>query len=293
MIEMLGSIWTFMKEGVVISLIAAIVLPWVGAILATRRTAILGVAVPQFSAAGIALGLALLPWFPSFQHEFLEHGHPPLEYLFAFAAGAAAIALFAFGAWTGRRGKNLEDSQVAAGFAAAAAIALLALEWAPAGSNLVETLQRGSVVVADMHSLWVVLIVDGSALLGLAFLTTGILLVSFDRDMAIVLGHRPSHYEFAWNLIVGASIGVGVMTIGPVLVFGLLFIPPLAARQFAASMRSYLQLAVWMAIVPIVVAWPISFSLNLPYGPAATLSLAIWATSLVLLRMLWKRVRSG
>ena len=290
--ETLTTIWTFMKEGVVISVVVAVVLPWVGAILAARRTSVLGVAVPQFSAAGIALGLALLPWFPSFQREFLDHGHPPLEYLFAFAASAAALALVAFTAIAGKQGKALADSQVAAGFATASAFALIALEWAPAGSSLVETLQRGSVVVADMHSLWVVLIVDGLALLALALFSTGILLVSFDRDMATVLGHRPGLYEFVWNLIVGASIGVGVMTIGPVLVFGLLFIPPLAARQFATSMRAYLSLAVVLAIVPIAVSWPVSFSLDMPYGPTATVSLAIWAVGLALLAQGWKRLKS-
>ena len=293
MIDILTTIWTFMKEGVMISAMVAVVLPWVGAILAARRTSILGVAVPQFSAAGIALGLALLPWFPSFQREYLEHGHPPLEYLFAFAASAAALALFAFGAIAGKRGKSLSDSQVAAGFAAASAFALIALEWAPAGGSLVETLQRGSVVVADMHSLWVVLIVDGLALIALTLFTTGILLVSFDRDMATVLGHRPGYYEFVWNMIVGASIGVGVMTIGPVLVFGLLFIPPLIARMFAKSMRSYLRLSVSMAILPIAISWPLSFSLDLPYGPTATLSLAVWAAVLAICARVWHRVASG
>ena len=117
MIETLQTIWTFMKEGVIISVIVALVLPWVGAILLVRRNSFLGVAVPQFSAAGIALGLAALPLFPALQEEYLDHGHPPLEYLFVFAAGAAAVALFFFGALTSRRGGKLGEGQVAAGFA--------------------------------------------------------------------------------------------------------------------------------------------------------------------------------
>ena len=293
MIETLQTIWTFMKEGVMISVIVALVLPWVGAILLVRRSSFLGVAVPQFSAAGIALGLAALPFFPALQAEYLDHGHPPLEYLFVFAAGAAAIALFAFGALSSRRGGHLGEGQVAAGFALATAIAMIALEFAPSGANLVETLQRGSVVVADYHSLGVVAVVDGLAIIALFILTPAILLVSFDRDMAVVLGHKPMPYELAWNTIVGASIGVGVMTIGPVLVFGLLFLPPLVARQLASSMRGFLALSILLALIPILVAWPASFDMDLPYGPTATLALALLAIPWGLVRLLQARTARG
>ncbi|MAW59449.1 MAG: hypothetical protein CMJ94_01295 [Planctomycetes bacterium] len=293
MIETLQTIWAFMKEGVIISVIVALVLPWVGAILLVRRTSFLGVAVPQFSAAGIALGLAALPWFPALQQEYLDHGHPPLEYLFLFAAGAAALALFAFGAMSSRRGGHLAEGQVAAGFALATAIAMIALEFAPSGANLVETLQRGSVVVADVHSLGVVAVVDGLALIALFLLTPAILLISFDREMAVVLGHRPMRYELAWNTIVGASVGVGVMTIGPVLVFGLLFLPPLVARQLASSMRQFLALAVLLALLPILLAWPASFELDLPYGPTATLALAVLVIPWGIMRILRARRAQG
>lgn len=293
MIETLQIIWAFMKEGVIISVIVALVLPWVGAILLVRRTSFLGVAVPQFSAAGIALGLAALPLFPALKEEYLDHGHPPLEYLFVFAAGAAAVALFAFGALTSRRGGKLGEGQVAAGFALATAISMIALEFAPSGANLVETLQRGSVVVADIHSLSVVAIVDGLALIALFVLTPAILLVSFDREMAVVLGHKAMRYELAWNTVVGASIGVGVMTIGPVLVFGLLFLPPLVARQLATSMRQFLLLSVLLALLPILLAWPASFELDLPYGPTATLALALLAIPWVLVRVLQTRPARG
>ncbi|MCH2102360.1 MAG: hypothetical protein MK209_10615, partial [Planctomycetes bacterium] len=103
MIETLQTIWLFMKEGVIISVVSAVILPWIGSILLVRRSALLGVAVPQFSAAGIAVGLAVLPWFPRLHHEFLSHGHPPMAYLFVFAASAAAFALIAFGALASRQ----------------------------------------------------------------------------------------------------------------------------------------------------------------------------------------------
>jgi len=269
-----ATLWAFMAEGIVISLIAAVMLPLIGAILVLRRNAFLGVAVPQFSAAGIALGLALLPLFPALQTEFLDHGHPPLGYLFAFAGGSAGLSLLLFSRFEHRNRESSGESRVAAGFAIAAACSMLFLEQAPAGGMLVETLQRGSVVVADIHSLTSVAAVSLVVFLALGLFGRGILLVSFDRDGAVALGHSPARYETIWTLTAGSAIGVGVMTIGPILVFGLLFLPPILARSFASSMRGYLLACVALAFVANVLAWPLSFQLDLPYGPTAVVSLA-------------------
>lgn len=283
MIEMLVEIWTFMAEGVVVSLLGAMVLPLVGAILLLRRDAFLGVAVPQFSAAGIAIGLAVLPWFPALNEEFLDHGHPPMEYLFAFAAGAAGLALLLFSVFNARVSSAHRESGVAAGFALASAVALLALEFAPLGSNLVETLQRGSVVVADDHSVAIVGVVAALVLVGLYLFGPGILLVSFDRDGASALGHHAGRYEFAWNAIVGACIGVGVMTMGPVLVFGLLFLPPVGARKMARSMGAYFRWTGALSVLPVLLAWPTSFHFDLPFGPTAVACVAVFALPCLLL----------
>lgn len=292
--ETLRLIWTFMAEGVVISVLSAVVLPILGAVLCLRRTAFLGVAVPQFSAAGIALGLALLPAFPTLQEWYLDHGHPPLEYLFVFAAGAAGLALLAFSSLEGRRDETSGESRVAAGFALAAAAGLLFLEAAPAGGSLVETLQRGSVVVADWHALLIVAVVDALVLIGWLLFGRGILLVSFDRDGAVALGHRPGRYETIWNVLVGLAIGVGVMTIGPVLVFGLLFLPAVFARAVARSQRGYLRSVVALALPPVLVAWPVSFHLDLPYGPTAVIGLIVVGAPVLLVHGLRKRrVRGG
>ena len=77
---------------------ALCIVPLVGALLGLRREAFLGVAVPQFSAAGLSLGLFLLPFFPAMTRAFLEHGHPPMLYMLPFATGGALLALAAF-AW--------------------------------------------------------------------------------------------------------------------------------------------------------------------------------------------------
>ncbi len=267
--DTLALLWEFMAEGIVLSLLTAMVLPLLGGLLFLRRSALLGVAVPQFSAAGIAGGLALLPWFPSLHQEYLDHGHPPLGYLFFFAAGAAGACLLLFAVMEkhGRRGST--DARVAVAFSLAAAASLLFLSMSPVGGSLVQTLQRGSVVVADWHALVTVALVDLSIALLLWRFLRGLVLVSYDRDEAFALGHRPQNYDRLFHVMVGAGVGAGVMTVGPVFVFGLLFLPPVAAHGVSSSLRAFFLHCLVVGLVPALIAWPVSFHLDLPFGPVA------------------------
>ena len=56
---------------------------------------------------------------------------------------------------------------------------------------------------------------------------------------------------------------------GPILVYGLLFLPPLAARQLATGLASFLRLVVVAGLVAVIAAWPISLAWDWPYGPSA------------------------
>jgi len=102
--------WGLVGDGFLASLVVGLVLPLVGALIYLRRSAFLGVAVPQFSAAGLALGLWMMPWFAPVYEEFLDHGHPPMAYLFLFAVGAAALSLWGFALVSARHSLGSADS---------------------------------------------------------------------------------------------------------------------------------------------------------------------------------------
>ena len=284
--ETISLLWSLMPEGILISFASAIFLPIIGGFLYLRRQAFLGIAVPQFSAAGIAAGLALLPFFPALQHSFLDHGHPPMSYLFLFAGGSAGLSLVLFSVLEKRARQGSMEGHMAAGFAMAGAMSLVFLEWSPAGGVLVDTLQRGSVVVADYHSLAIVVVVFALVAAIQMWFGRGFLFISYDRDAAKVQGYSPARYDLFFNIMAGAAIGIGVMTLGPALVFGLLFMGPWLSRPSARSIRHFFLSIVGYSLLATALAWPTSFHLDLPYGPVVVLWLAVLAVCTQLLRVI-------
>lgn len=263
--------WDFLREGVIASLAAAIVLPLIGALLFVRRSALLGVAVPQFSAAGLALGLYLVPWFPAVQHEFLEHGHPPMLYSFAFTAGAAALSLGIF-AWLAEKFRDHKQAVMAAGFSLALATTVILLHSAPAGAQLADSLLRGEIILLDVHGMWILLAVCALVLVGLKVLWRLFLVAAFDPEQTVALGHSVIKAERWQVLLIGAAVGGGIVTIGPMLVFALLFLPSLFAVIGEPGIVCYLRRTVALSLVAVAVSWPASIALDFSFGSTASLS---------------------
>lgn len=266
------------------SLIVGMVMPLIGALMYLRREAFLGIAVPQFAAAGIALGLFALPWFPAMSTYFLDHGHPPMTYLLPFAAGSACLALTVFGAMERDRGNR--GALLAGAFAAASALSILFLSEAPAGSNLAETVMRGEVLLLDIHGLNLLAGVNLVSLGFLVFCRRVLLVGAFDHDQAVALGLSVRRVRLFRLILVGASIGAGVMTVGPILVFGLLFLPPLAASFLAKDLRSFLIWGQVLGLLSVLLAWPLSLQFDWPYGPAVVVAAAVLAILLRLVKSL-------
>jgi len=72
-------------------------------------------------------------------------------------------------------------------------------------------------------------------------------------------------------LLVGAAVGGGIVTIGPMLVFALLFLPPLFAVQGKPGVLPYLRRTVSLGLISVILSWPASVLLDLPFGSAASL----------------------
>lgn len=274
----LSEIFEFFGFAIAATILAGLVCPLVGAFLLVRRTGFYGIALPQFAATGVAFGFVVLPWWQEFigmgvDRESIASGeHVGLNYHLFWAS------LFTFGALTVLllgRGKGTESARVAAGFAIASGLTILFAHSSPVGDIYVHELLRGEILAIGLHEFDTLAVVLGIVLSIIIVAHRDLVLVSYDRESAVVLGKPVLAWELLLQTLTGATIATGVMTVGPVLLFGLLVLPPLAARPFAKSMVGYFWLASALGLASSLIGLCVSFQFDWPLGPAVVLGGAV------------------
>lgn len=271
------------------SLVAGIVCPLVGVFLHVRRTSFYGIALPQFATAGVVFGFALLPWWVAHVglggvsiETALSDTHAAMNYHFAWAAvftfGGLAALLF-----LGRKSQGSEIGRVASAFAIASAAVYVFGRLSPIGKGHADELLTGEVLTVGVHEFETLAAVLALAMLAFAWFRRELVFVSFDRDSARVAGLRVTWIEALLHAITGLVVSVGTMTLGPTMLFGLLVVPPIAARRFARSMGSFLVLSALLGLVAVALGVVASFELDLPLGPAIVLGAALLLVPGVLL----------
>lgn len=275
-----GTIWTLFHWALLAALLAGLTCPLVGCHLLVRRTGFYGITLPQFAAAGVACGFAFLPtWIAHGGMAELdpalavESPHLVMGYHLTWAG------LFTFGGLLGLvllgRAKGTETARVAASFALASAATILFALASPTGGEFVESMLSGEILGTTLHDLETI----GAALLLVALCLWifhhDLVLVSYDPETARVLGKSVRAFEGLLMILTGLTVSVGVLVVGPVVLFGLLVIPPLAARSVARSMGSYFAFAVALGLLAALGGIWASFRFDWPLGPALVVAAGV------------------
>jgi ABC-type Mn2+/Zn2+ transport system permease subunit len=93
------------------------------------------------------------------------------------------------------------------------------------------------------------------------------LLVSYDRDMAATLGRRVLWWDALLYLLIGLAISLGVMTVGPLVIFSFLVIPAMIALPWATGVASLSLLASFFGGIGALAGFYFSYTYDLPLGP--------------------------
>lgn len=243
------------------------VVPLAGVYIVLRRLLFWGVALPQVSAAGLAFAYFLqamgVTWLSGEGHE--KH----LAILVSFVATSAAVLGLA---WLERRRTGVPEARVGVLYSAAAALAILLVAFNATGESEMANLLRGEIVTLSEHDFHLMLDVFVAATATLLLFHREFLLVSYDRDMAVTLGRSVLLWDVLLYLIVGLTISIGVMVVGPLVIFGFLVIPPMAARPWARGVLSMSLLASAFGGLSAFVGFYFSYAHDGPVGPIAVLA---------------------
>jgi len=271
------------------ALFAGAVCPLVGAFLLLRRTSFYGITLPLFATVGVVFGFALLPWWMMniglgelSLESALSDSHAAMNYHFAWAACFTFAGLFSL-VLLGRRG-GAEIGRVAAAFAIANAATILLGRLSPLGKGFVDELLQGEILGVGVHEFEMLAAVLGAVGVLLWIFHRDLLLVSYDRESAQVLGKPVVRFEALLHLITGLTVAVGTLFLGPTLLFGLLVLPPLAARRWANSMQQLFLISSAAGLAAVALGVLAAFEWDLPLGAAI-----VGAAALLLLPGLLRR----
>jgi ABC-type Mn2+/Zn2+ transport system permease subunit len=240
-----------------------------GIYLVLRRLVLIGVALPQAGAAGIAAVF----WTTGHGHAGEASTHL-LALWGSLLATFGALALLVAGQ---RRSRSPAEWGVGALFAISSAATILFVALNPKGDVEMAGLLRGELLAiteADLRMLGGVLLAVGS----LFFLfRRDLLLTSFDPEFARTIGRDPFRYDLLLYFLLGGGIAVGVMTAGPLVVFGFLVLPALVALRVAPGLGSAFVISALVAVLSFLGGFVLSYRADLPAGPVCVaVAAACW-----------------
>jgi len=253
-----------LHDALVASVLVGTVCPLVGVYFVLRRMIFLGVALPQVSAAGIAfafLGYKIVVG----PHEHFEVSERLVAVLgsVTFTLGVTlALSLFE------RRGRGTVEARIGTTYAVAAAATIIFLAKDPHGDAQMVNLLKGDILATTSASLATMEVVFAVVVVVLFACRKELLLVSFDRDLAVVFGKRAVLWDLLLYLLIGLIISFGVMTAGPMATFGFLVVPAVTMRLLARRMLTFSLGAAVLGAVTAFVGFYCAFRFDLPLGPA-------------------------
>ena len=274
-----------LREALIGSVLIGCICPLVGVYFVLRRMIFLGVALPQVSAAGIAFA------FLAYRMLIGQHQHfIPSERWLAMLGSLSwtLVGLLILAALA--RHRDTVEARIGMTYAVAAAATILFLAADPAAEAHMVNLLKGDILATTGPSLTLMAGVFGVVALLLLVFRKEFLLVSFDRDQAVIFGKHAGLWDGLLYLMIGITISLGVMTAGPLVTFGFLVIPPLTARMITRRMLTFSLMAAGFGAITAFAGFYCAYRFDLPLGPAevalASLGLVVVTSTRGLSRLL-------
>ena len=267
-----------LRNSVYTSVLIGFACPLVGVFLVLRRLVFVGVALPQISSTGVALSLSLPLWL-GFQ--VTSHSEHALAFIGSTLFSIVAILILAF---MEQRGRGLPEGRLGTAYVVSAAVSILLLSKNRYAELGWLDLLKGEVITISNFDLILTAATLALVLAMLSLFKKELLLVSYDRAFAITLGKRVVLWNMLLYLLIGLTVSMAVLSVGPLIAFGFLLIPALTAQVFARNMRQLTILASLLGGAAAFIGFWLAYQWDLPVGPTDVALLGIIYTAVFLTR---------
>ncbi len=251
-----------LRNSLYVGLLIGLVCPLIGTYLVLRRLVFMGVALPQISSCGIAFAFALHAW------HLVPHLENSSENALAFGGSTVftLVALFILTVLQRRHG-GLADARIGAAYVLAGAFSILLLVKNPYGEHGLLDRMRGEIIAVSNADLVMTAAVFAVVAVTLMLFRKEFLLVSFDPEMATTLRKNVLSWDGLLFLLIGVTVSMSVLTVGPLVTFGFLLIPPLIARALARNMKQLAIIGSAVGGLAAAAGFCLAYKLDVPVGP--------------------------
>jgi ABC-type Mn2+/Zn2+ transport system permease subunit len=261
-----------LRNSVYISVLIGFACPLVGVFLVLRRLTFLGVALPQISSTGVAVALSFPLWFGFQVRAHGVHSEHVLAFVGSTVFSLAAILGLAF---LERRGRGLPEGRLGTAYVVSAALSILLLAKNAYAEIGWLDLLKGEVITVSSFDLALTAITLAVVLTVLVLFHKELLLVSFDRVMAVTLRKNIVYWDALIYLLIGLTVSTAVLSVGPLISFGFLLIPALTAHLFVRNMRQFMISASILGGVAGFVGFWLAYQWDWPVGPTEVVLLGL------------------
>jgi ABC-type Mn2+/Zn2+ transport system permease subunit len=274
-----------LRNSVYTSVLVGFACPLVGVFLVMRRLVFMGVALPQISSTGVAVALSLPLWLGV---KLADHGsHSAHALAFAGSIIFSLVAILVLAALE-RRGRGQPEGRLGATYVVAAALGILLLSKNPYGEIGWLDMLKGEVITISNFDFALTGATLAIVIAALGLFYKELLLVSFDREMATILGKNVVFWDVLLYLLIGLTVSMAVLSVGPLIAFGFLLMPALTAHLYARNMHQFTALASVVGGGAAFLGFWIAYLWDLPVGPTDVVLLGVlyagaWVVAKVLL----------
>jgi len=264
----------FLRYALIAGTLSSFAFGVVGSFVVAKRISYLAGGISHSVLAGIGLSLFLqvnynINWFS-----------PPIG-----AACAGIISALIIG-WVSIKGRQREDTAIGAVWAVGMAAGLILLAKTPGYIDPMSFL-FGNVLLISHQDVWLIAGLDAVVLLVTFVFYSALTTVCFDEEFARIKGLKVEWLYILLLILIALTIVLLIRIVGIVLVIALLTLPPAIGGIFTKKLWHMMVLAVIVCIIFVFVGMWLSYSWNLPSGPAIILIAGI---AFILASMLKKRL---
>ena len=280
-----------LRNSVYTSVLIGFACPLVGVFLVLRRLVFMGVALPQISSTGVAVALSLPVWLGCDRRRTARTANTcwrsPVRPCFRWWPSSCSRSLE-------RRGRGLPEGRLGTAYVVAAALSILLLSKNRYAELGWLDLLKGEIITISNFDLALTAVALALVLAVLGLFHKELLLVSFDRAMAVTLRKNVVFWDVLLYLLIGMTVSMAVLSVGPLIAFGFLLIPALTAHLFARNMRQFFLLASLIGGLASFVGFWLAYQWDLPVGPTDVVLLgSIYAIAWVAWKLLGLLKRNG